>query len=136
MVTTSARVAANMTAQGFQLKCRDFSTGRFIPIDVYDLTMEGNGIFSIDEVNQTIVERKRKCHVNEISQGDILQSSGLTFQYLKDKRSHSIVAENHVVYDVQAIFKNDDPFLNGNDLIYKCTKSNLLWKNICYEIYG
>ena len=136
MVTTSARVAANMCAQGFSLKCRSFTTGRFIPVDVYDLTMEGNGIFSIDEINQTIVERKKKFHVNEISQPDILQSSGLIYSYLKDKRNNSIVAENHVVYDVAKVFKNDDPFLNGRDLLYRCTKANLLWKNVAYEIYA
>ena len=134
MITTSARVAANMTAQGFSLKCRNYSTGRFIPVDVYDLTMEGNGIFSIDEVNQTIVERKKKYHVNDVHQTDVLQSNGLTFRYLQDKPN--IVGENHVVYDVSTIFKNDDPFLNGKDLLYRCTKANLCWRNVCYEIYA
>ena len=136
MITTSARVAANMTAQGFNLRCRDFSTGRFIPVDVYDLTMEGNGIFSIDEINKTIVERKKKFHVNEVHTSDILQSVSMTYSYLKDKRNKSIVSENHVIYDVQAILKNDDPFLNGTDLLYRCTKANLCWRNVCYEIYA
>ena len=87
--------------------------------------MDTSGIFSIDEVNQTIVERRKKVVANTIS-----------CHYVQDNRSGSIVAENHTVYDAKQEFDNNDPFVNGKDLLYRCTKANLLWRNVCYEIYA
>jgi len=131
MITTSALVAANMTAQGFNVKCRNFSTGRFIPFDVLDVTMDGNGIFSIDEVNQSIVERKKKSFSIE---KDV--DYEVLWNYAKDLRDGSIVSENHVVYDAKVEYKRDDPFCNHSDIRFKCDKRNLTWRNVCYEIYA
>ena len=129
MITTSARVAANMTAQGFNVKCRNFSTGRFIPFEILPISMETTGIFSIDETNQTIVERKKKAL-------SIKNGYDVFWNYAKDLRDGSIVSENHVVYDAKVEYKRDGPFYNLNDWKFQCEKRNLTWRNVCYEIYG
>lgn len=123
MITTSSRVASCMTAQGFNIKVRNFTTGRFIPFEVLDTAIDTSGIFSVDEINQTIVERFWK------------RSYGLSFAQLRGNRPN-IIAENHVAYDKVMSYDGGDSFDNYLDVRFQCDKRNLCWLNKCYEIYA
>ena len=144
MITTSSRVAANMTAQGFNIKVRDFQTGRFIPFAVLPAAMETTGIFSIDEINKMIVEREYKDtvapsdtdHQAFLHADDKLNGYGMYFHFIDNKRKGKVIADNHFIYDKLISENNDDPFYNLDDWKFQCDKRNLCWRNICYEIYA
>ena len=119
MITTSSRVASCMTAQGFNIKLRDYRTGRFIPFEVLPSTIDTTGIFSIDETNKDIVERRRK-----------VEHDG----YRHVRKNDYAVASNHVIYDRLICYRGHSvtPHLNA----YEFAKRRLYFRNCCYELYG
>lgn len=137
MITTSGLVAANMCNQGFNLKVRDWKTGRYISFQDIQSTIDTTGIFTTDKINMTIVERKYKDTVAPIDteyqaflRADAkLHGLGIWSNYVDAKRKGRVVSENHTVYNRRYDYEWYD------EQYFRCDVRQLCFQNKVYEIY-